>query len=606
MILDELKDLANKLPLQPGVYIMKDQAGTVIYVGKAKKLRNRVSQYFHDTASHSHKTRLMVSKVDNFDVIIAASEFEALILECSLIKRYQPKYNILLKDDKGYPYIRLDMKNRYPQLTMVSKVSDDGADYFGPFGSRGVTQDLLDTIRLTLKLPGCNKKFPRDIGKGRVCLNYHMDQCSGWCQLNCSEADYRLLMDQVRQLLSGNYKQLAQYLRAQMLEASDALNFELAATLRDRLKAFETLGKKQLVTAGAVADTDVIGFAQTEAKSCFTVMHISGGNLLDKDFEILNYTDDPQSVVSSLLKQYYINKEYAPRRVLLPFTVEDAQLFGRMLEEKYGRKTTFFAPQRGDNVKLVQLAVKNALEEAQRITTREEKATGTLTQLGQMLNIEPPSRIESFDISNIVGTDIVASMVVFQDGKPKKSDYKRFKIEGLTNQDDYASMHQVITRRFAHYLNGDDGFEQAPDLLLIDGGVEHAKIACRALESLCLDFPVFGMVKDDKHRTRALVTADGEQIGIESRQAVFAFIGSIQEETHRFAITFHRKLRSKRLQYSELDKIAGIGAVRKQQLLKHFKSLAAIGNASLEELEYILPKDAAQSVFQYFREKRKG
>ena len=517
-----------------------------------------------------------------------------------------PKYNILLKDDKGYPYIRLDMRSAYPALSMVSRVSDDGADYFGPFGSRGVTQDLLDTIRLTLKLPGCNKKFPRDTGKGRVCLNYHMNQCSGWCQPNRSEAEYRLLMDQVRQLLSGNYKQLAQHLRIQMLDASDALNFELAATLRDRLNAFETLGKKQLVTAGAAADTDVIGFAQTEAKSCFTVMHFSGGNLLDKDFEILNNTDDPQSVVSSLLKQYYINKEYAPRRVLLPFAVDDAQLFSRMLEEKYGRKTMFFVPQRGDNVKLVQLAVKNALEEAQRITTKEEKAAGILTQLGQMLNVKSLSRIESFDISNIAGTDIVASMVVFQDGKPKKSDYKRFKIEGLNNQDDYASMQQVIMRRFAHYLNGDAGFDQAPDLLLIDGGVEHAKVACAALESLRLDFPAFGMVKDDKHRTRALVTAEGEQIGIESRQAIFAFIGAIQEETHRFAITFHRKLRSKRLQYSELDKIAGIGAVRKQQLLKHFKSLTAIGNASLEELEHILPKDAAHSVFQYYSEKRKG
>ena len=606
MRMDELKDRAASLPMEPGVYMMKDKSGQVIYVGKAKKLRNRVSQYFQDHANHSTKTRLMVSKVDSFDVIIAASEFEALILECSLIKRYMPKYNILLKDDKGFPYIRLDMKQAYPTLKMVSKVENDNADYFGPFGSRSITQDLIDTIRLTLKLPGCSKQFPRDIGKGRPCLNYHMNQCAGWCQPTCTADSYKMLMEQVRQLLQGNYKGVSGQIRQQMLAASDELNFELAAALRDRLNAFETLGKKQLVTAGSLADTDVIGYAQTHAKACFTVLHFSNGNLLDKEYEILNDTDDPQAAVSSLLKQYYLSRGFAPKRILLPFETEDSDLFSQLLEEKYGRKTKLLVPVRGDNLQLVKMAVKNAQEEAERITTKEEKTAGTLLLLGKMLHMEPPKRIEAFDISNISGTDIVASMVVFHDGKPKKSDYKRFKIEDLQNQDDYASMYHVIHRRFSHFKNGDTGFDNAPDLLLIDGGVEHAQVACKALSELELSFPVFGMVKDDRHRTRALVTPDKSLIAIDAQQSVFALIGTIQEETHRFAITYHRKLRNKRLQYSELDKIENIGPVRKQLLLKQFKSLSAIADASLDELERILPKDAAYAVYKHFTKKKEG
>lgn len=606
MNLEKLKERAASLPLAPGVYIMKDKTGAVIYVGKAKKLRNRVSQYFHDTASHSPKTRLMVSKIDNFDVIIAASEFEALVLECSLIKQHQPKYNILLKDDKGFPYIRLDMNQPYPHLELVGKILNDGADYFGPFGSRGVTQNLVDAIRLTLKLPGCSKKFPRDIDKDRPCLNYHMNQCSGWCQSNCSADSYRKLMEQVKQLLRGNYKQVITQVRQQMLKASDDLNFELAAILRDRMNAFETLGKKQLVTAGAMADTDVIGFSQTQAKACFTVLHFSSGNLLDKDYEIISSTDDCCAAVSSLLKQYYLSRGFAPCRIILPFDIEDSLLIQQLLEQSYGRKVKIIIPQRGDNAKLVELAVKNALEEVERITTKEEKTEATLLLLGKMLRVDPPRRIESFDISNISGTDIVASMVVFFNGKPQKSAYKRFQIAGLDGQNDYAAMYEVVKRRFAHYVNGDSGFDDAPDLLLIDGGAEHARTACSALSGLNLEFPVFGMVKDDRHRTRALVTPNGEQIGIETQQAVFSLIGSIQEETHRFAIDYHRKLRSKRLRYSALDQITGVGSVRKQQLLKHFKSLTAIKNATIQELKNVVPNDVAHAIFEYFTEDREG
>ena len=602
MTFDELKDKALSLPYAPGVYIMRNKDDKVIYVGKAKKLKNRVSQYFQDTASHSPKTRIMVSHIHHFDVIVAASEFEALVLECSLIKRYSPKYNILLKDDKGYPYLRLNMKDIYPTITLVSKIANDGAEYFGPYGGRSVTHSVMEAIRLTLKLPGCNKQFPRDIGKDRPCLNYHMNQCAGWCQEGVSGIEYRLRMEQARQLLRGNYKEVADQIREQMLSAAEDLDFELAASLRDRLKAVETLGTKQLVTAGTLADTDVVGYGATEAKACFTVLHFSGGNLLDKDYEVFPVPDDKFDAVSSLMKQYYLSRGLAPKHVLLPFEIDDSELFAELLEQQFGRRPKLRVPQRGDNVRLVELANKNAYEEAERLTGKEERVNATLALLGKMLSMEPPKRIESFDISNISGTDIVASMVVFQDGKPRKSDYKRFKVEGLQNQDDYASMHQVVKRRFVHYQAGDKGFDAPPDLLLIDGGINHANTALQALRELNLSFPVFGMVKDDRHRTRALVTPEGREIRIDNNQAIFSLIGNIQEETHRFAITYHRQLRSKRLRYSELDGISGIGPKRKQELLKQFKSLTAIGQASIAELERFLPRDAAAAVYHHFHD----
>ena len=602
MTFDELKEKALSLPYAPGVYIMRDQTDKVIYVGKAKKLKNRVSQYFQDTASHTPKTRIMVSKIHHFDVIVAASEFEALVLECSLIKRYLPKYNILLKDDKGYPYLRLDMREIYPKITLVSKLSDDGAEYFGPFGGRSVTHDVMEALRLTLKLPGCHLQFPRDVGKGRPCLNYHMNQCAGWCQEGKSCTEYRQTMTQARELLRGNYKSVADEIRGQMLGAAENLEFELAASLRDRLQAVENLGQKQLVTAGTLADTDVIGYGETEAKACFAVLHFSGGNLLDKEYEVFPKPDEKTEAVSSLMKQFYLSRGLVPKRVLLPFALEDADLFSQLLEQQLGRLPKLLVPQRGDNVRLVELACKNAQEEAERVTGKDERVSATLTLLGKMLMMAPPLRIESFDISNISGTDIVASMVVFQAGRPHKSGYKRFKVEGLDNQDDYASMYQVVKRRFAHYQEGDKGFEEAPNLILIDGGVNHANTAVHALRDLELAFPVFGMVKDDRHRTRALVTPEGQEIRIDNNQAVFSLIGNIQEETHRFAITYHRQLRSKRLRYSELDAIPGIGPKRKQELLRQFKSIQSIRQATLPELERLLPKDAAAAVYAHFRE----
>ncbi len=600
MTFEALKEKALSLPYAPGVYIMRDKTDKVIYVGKAKKLKNRVSQYFQDTAAHTPKTKAMVSKIDHFDVLVAGSEFEALVLECSLIKRYMPKYNILLKDDKGYPYIRLNMKDSYPTMTLVNKIANDGASYFGPYGSRGVSNSIMEAIRTTLKLPGCHKQFPRDIGKERPCLNYHMDRCAGWCQTGLPQKSYRATMEEAKQLLAGNYKDVAAEIKNQMLTAADNLEFELAATLRDKLNAVEALGQRQLVTALSLADMDAIGYGQTEAKACFTVLHFSGGNLLDKDYEVFPIPDDKEAALSSLIKQYYLSRGMAPKIVLLPWEMEDGELFAQLLEQNFGRRPHLRVPQRGDNVRLVEMAMNNAFQEAQRATSREEKLSGTLVLLGKMLGMDPPRRMESYDISNISGTDMVAGMVVFQDGKPRKSDYKRFKIEALANQDDYASMRQVLTRRFVHYKAGDKGFDEKPDVLLIDGGIAHAGIAEEVLREQGLSIPVFGMVKDDRHRTRALVTAAGQEIAIDSQPAVFALIGTVQEEVHRFAISYHRQLRSKRLRYSELDQIPGVGPKRKQELLKKFKSLSAMGKASREELEQVLPRDAAEAVYRHF------
>ena len=607
MTFEELKDKALSLPYEPGVYLMQDKTGTVIYVGKAKKLKNRVSQYFQDTASHTPKTRKMVSQIDHFDTIVARSEFEALVLECSLIKRHMPKYNILLKDDKGYPYLRVDLAEDYPTMQMVSRITGDKASYFGPFGGRFVTQNVIDTLRLTLKLPGCSKQFPRDLGKERPCLNYHMNNCDGWCQLSRSQKDYHARMEQAVLILQGNYKQVAGELRAQMETAADKLQFELAASLRDRLRAVESLGEKQLVTAGTMANTDVVGYYQNETRACFAVLHYVNGSLLDKEYEILSTADDPKEAVSSLVKQFYLVRGAAPKVILTPFEMEDAELFSALLQQELGKKVLIRMPQRGDNVRLVELAQKNAREEAERITTKAERRTGTLGVLADMLHLpDTPHRMESYDISNLAGTDIVASMVVFQDGKPLKSAYKRFKVEGLTDQDDYASMHQVLLRRLTHYVQQDAGFAERPDVLLIDGGIEHARVAEDVLQTLGLSIPTYGMVKDDRHRTRALVTAAGDEIAINAVPSVFALIGTIQEETHRFAITYQRTLRSRRMKASGLEDIPGIGEKRRQALLKKFRSVKAISQAGQAELEQVLPVPAAQAVYRHFHPQEGG
>ena len=598
----ELKEKVLSLPFSPGVYLMKDKSGTIIYVGKAKKLKNRVSQYFQDSTAHTAKTLLMVSHIADFDYIVAASEFEALILECSLIKRHQPKYNILLKDDKGYPFIRVNLKERYPRFSIVGKRLNDEASYFGPYGGRAVTQQAIHTICQILKLPTCSKSFPRDIGKERPCLNYQIGNCDGWCQSGRTQAEYVERIRQAVMLLEGKNKELKDNLVQQMEEAANRLEFEAAAQIRDRLKAIKSLSNKQLVCSGASADTDVIGLWQGLAKTGFAVLHFVDGNLIDKDIQILESKIDEtmEEVVSSLLKQYYIQRGIAPYNIYLPCEIEDSPLFERYLRQEFKKKIHISRPVRGDHVRLVELACTNAREEAERLTNDSERANKTLQLMANILNLGTIRRIEAYDISNLGNTDIVASMTVFIDGRPAKKEYKRFKLKNLNVQDDYASMEQVLKRRFQHYLEGDQGFSERPDLLLIDGGEVHADTVRRQLNSIGISIPILGMVKDDRHRTRALVTPDGEEIGIQTNQAIFSLIGKIQEETHRFAITYQRELRSKRLSYSALDNIAGVGDKRKQLLIREFKSLKGIRMADIEQLKRVVPESVAKEIYKYF------
>ncbi len=604
MTFDELKEKARALPLKPGVYIMQDARNEVIYVGKAKALKNRVSQYFANLASHTEKTRAMVSQIHHFDVIVADSEFEALVLENSLIKRHQPRYNILLKDDKGYPYIRLTVKEDYPKFSLANRAAEDGARYFGPYGSRGATQNIIDALRMALKLPSCGKKFPRDIGKERPCLNYHMGQCDGYCRPDMDQDRYRESIDQAVRLLEGKFQEVGEELQAEMEQAAAELRFEKAAGLRDRYRAIELLGKRQKVVAGSLADTDVVGFHRGEAtRSCFVVLHYVEGELAAKDWDLIDtpMEEDTADILSALVRQYYGGRGHLPRQILLPCELEDEVPLTRMLSEGAGRRVNLLTPQRGAKMDLIRLANKNAVEEVERWTSREERQSKLLELLGRMLDLEgPPRRMESYDISNQGADDIVASMVVYVNARPLKRDYRHFKLKGMDGPDDYASMEQVLTRRFKRYLEGDEKFSEKPDLLLIDGGENHAKVAVRVLEALGLDIPVFGMVKDDRHRTRALVTPDGREIGIQGNQAVFSLIGQIQEETHRFAIEFHRQQQNQRVKGSVLDKIPGVGEKRRAELLKHFKSVKQIKAASFAELNAVVPKNTAQAVFDYF------
>ena len=601
MTFDELKEKAHSLPLKPGVYIMQDAKNTVIYVGKAKALKNRVSQYFQDSASHTEKTRAMVSQIDHFDVIIADSEFEALVLECSLIKRHQPRYNILLKDDKGYPYIRLS-NEAYPRFSLAGKAAQDGARYFGPYASRHSTQAIVDALRGALRLPSCGKRFPRDIGKERPCLNFHMGKCDGYCRGGMEEQHAQAIAQAVS-LLEGRFQEVQADLTAGMEQAAQELRFERAAQLRDRLRAIELLSKRQKVIASSLADTDVTGFFRGTAKSCFVVLHYVQGELAAKDFDLLEtpVEEEEGAVLSSLVREYYVGRSRLPRQILLPCELPDQVPLTRLLSEQVGRKVELVTPQRGAKMDLIKLANQNAREEVERATTREERQNKLLQLLGRMLGLEqPPGRMESYDISNQGSSDIVASMVVYVDGRPLKRDYRRFKLKDMTGPDDYASMEQVLTRRFQRYLEGDEKFSDRPDLLLIDGGLEHVRVARRVLEAMGLDIPAFGMVKDDRHRTRALVHPDGREIGIQAVPAVFALIGQIQEETHRFAIEYHRQLQSGRVKTSVLDKIPGVGEKRREQLLKHFKTVRAIREASLEQLRAAVPQNTAQAVYDYF------
>ncbi|MDR0838222.1 MAG: excinuclease ABC subunit UvrC [Oscillospiraceae bacterium] len=597
---DTLREKANALPKSPGVYIMMDKSGEVIYVGKAIALKNRVSSYFH--GEHEPKTELMVSKVASFDVIIANSEFEALVLENQLIKHHMPKYNIRLRDDKGHPFIRVDTREEYPRFSVASKKRSDGARYLGPYAGRNVAHAAIDAVSKAFGLPTCTRQFPRDIGKERPCLNMHIGSCRGWCLPERGAGEYSEAVRSAITAFDGHAEKLIADITREMEQAAEEMKFERAAELRDRLRAVRELTKRQLVISGARADTDVIGFYRGEARSCFVVLHCIDGKLLDKDFELIDTPiEDDSEAISGLLRQYYLPRETFPRVILLPGAPPDAQVLELLFTQTAEHRVELNVPRRGDKRKLVETAAVNAREETERATTREEKTRKTIEWLQKAMALDaPPARMEAYDISNTGSEEIVASMTVFENGKPKKAAYRRFAIKSLESQDDYHSMEEVVTRRAKRFLDGDEKFSPLPDVFLIDGGQAHANVASAALGALGIAAPVFGMVKDDRHRTRALVTPDGREIGIDANPAAFALIGTIQEETHRFAVEFHRERRSKNVRKSKLDAIPGVGEVRRKALLKAFGSLSAISDAGLEELCKIVPKNAADAVFNFF------
>ena len=602
MTKQELLQKADSLPLSPGVYLMMDKTGLVIYVGKAKKLKNRVSQYFQSGSGHNEKTRMMVFQVDHFDTIMVRTEFEALILENSLIKRHQPRYNILLKDDKGYPFVRLDEKVSYPRFTLVSKPAQDGARYFGPFGGRHETRAALQAVCAALKLPTCSRQFPRDIGKERPCLNHHIGKCDAFCSPDGPDgAEYRRRVTQAAQLLDGKLRQVTTVLRQEMETAAEALEFEKAAALRDRLQALQVLGKQQQVIAGVCADTDVWGVYIGAVRCGAAVLHIENGDLLGRQTEIFPTAADQTApeVLSAVLSQYYLDKAVLPREILLPCLFDGSETFAALLTAQAAHRVELRVPQRGERSQLVEMASRNAREEVERITTESERVARALTDLQALAQLPAvPRRMESYDISNLGSDDMVASMVVFVDGKPLKRDYRKFAIRSLTAPDDYAAMQEVLTRRFAH--REDEKFPPLPDLLLIDGGLGHVHAALAAEQATGVSVPVLGMVKDDRHRTRALVTPGGGELGIQQSPHIFTLIGRIQEEVHRFAITFQRQKHHTRTYRSKLDGIPGVGEVRKQALWKRFGTIKTMEAASLEELGKILPAPAAKAVYERF------
>ena len=607
MTKDELREKANDLPLQPGVYLMMDKTGKVIYVGKAKKLKNRVSQYFQDSAAHSVKTRQMVSQVDHFDTIFVTSEFEALVLENSLIKRHMPRYNILLKDDKGYPLVRLS-RGRYPKFTLVNRPANDGAKYFGPFGGRYETRQAVDAVCQALRLPTCRRQFPRDIGAERPCLNFHMGRCDGFCRPEMPEAEYDRRMEQAAQLLEGRSKQLLRDMTAEMEAEAEALRFEQAAQLRDRIQAISALSKKQTVIAGLCADTDVWGVFRGAGKSGYAVLHMENGDLVGRETELLTapMEESAAELLAAVTAQYYLPRAILPHEILLCVDTGDCEELSEALTQRAGHKVWVHVPQRGEKSTLADMAVRNAQEEVRRATTAEEKTAYTLEALQKMLNLpQPPRRMESFDISNTGASDIVASMVVYQGAKPLKSAYRRFQIKELTggHPDDYGSMREVLRRRLQRAADEDEKFLPLPDVFLIDGGVTHADAVREVAEQFGCTVPIFGMVKDDRHRTRALVTPEGREIGIMNDQAVFSLIGQIQEETHRFAITYHHQHHTKSAMRSVLDGVPGLGPKRQAALRKHFGTVKAIREADETALAAVLPQNVAHTLWIRLHEK---
>ena len=607
----------KKLPESPGVYIMRDKTDDIIYVGKAKILKNRVRQYFQNSANHSLKVKQMVSNIDHFEYIVTGSEVEALILENNLIKKHNPKYNILLKDDKTYPYIKVTTNEMFPRVFLTRKLLKDKNKYFGPFTNSSAVKENIALIDKIWQVRRCSKIFPRDIGKGRPCLNYHIGQCKAVCTGKVSEEEYNKMIGEILDFLGGKTENVVKSLTSKMLKYSAEMEFEKAAEVRDTIESIKILNQKQIIENLHIDDRDVIGFARGIRECIMQIFFIRGGKITGREHFMLEECEgvEDKELMTQFVQQFYSGTPFIPKEVILQCEIDDFDLISQWLSEQKGQRVNVLVPQKGERKSLVLMAQNNAkivLDKFGAEIRREHKRTkGALEEIQKALNIDfELNRIESYDISNTQGFESVASMVVFENGLPKRSDYRKFKIKTIIGPDDYGSMEEVITRRFTRYINetsGDEnvkkaGFDKKPDMIFLDGGKGQISAVQKALTNLNLYVPVCGMVKDDRHRTRALMY-NGEEIELPYTSEGFKLLTRMQDEVHRFAIEYHRKLREKKQVHSILDDISGIGSVRRKALMKHFGDINAIRRAEVEELQQVdgMNIKSAEAVYNFFR-----
>lgn len=615
----DLEEELKKLPAKPGVYLMHDKKDTIIYVGKAISLKNRVRQYFQPSRNVTQKIAKMIENIAYFEYIITDSELEALVLECNLIKEHRPKYNTMLMDDKSYPYIKATIHEEYPRLLFAREMKKDKAKYFGPYTSAGAIKDTLLLMQKIYHIRTCNRNLPKDIGKERPCLNYHIKQCKAPCQGYISKEQYRESFSHALEFLNGNYSNVLKMLEEKMYEASEKFEFETAKEYRDLLNSVKQIAQKQKITSQEQDDKDIVGFAKAAEDAIVQVFFIRGGKLIGREHFHFNEVEQESrsEILTAFMKQFYAGTPYIPKQIILPSEIEEETILTEWLSKKRGQKVYIRVPKKGQKERLVELANKNASlilqQDSEKLKREEARTIGAVREIQDLLNIPSICRMESFDISNINGFESVGSMVVFEDGKPKRNDYRKFRIKTIKGADDYGSMREVLTRRFIHGIeeqkelaekNMDVSlgkFSRFPDLLLMDGGKGQVNIALKVLEDLKLTIPVCGMVKDDSHRTRGLYF-DNKELPIDRHSEGFNLITRIQDETHRFAIEYHRSLRGKTQVHSILDDIEGIGATRRKALMRYFKSLDRIREASVEEIKEVpsMNEKAAKAVYEFF------
>lgn len=617
-----IEEELKKLPSLPGVYIMHDEQDAIIYVGKAISLKNRVRQYFQKSRNLGIKKEQMVEQIARFEYIVTDSELEALVLESNLIKEHCPKYNTMLKDDKNYPFIKVTVGEAFPRIMTARSMKKDKSKYFGPYTSAGAVKDVIKLTRKLYHLRTCNRNLPKDIGKERPCLYYHIKQCDAPCQGYITEAAYRKQVEELLDFLNGNHKKILAQLEKKMYEASEKMEFEDAAQYRDLMQSVKKIGERQKITDHPGEDKDIIAAAMEDADAVVQVFFVRDGKLIGRDHFYMKSApgENRKGILSSFLKQFYAGTPFIPREIMLQEEVEDQELIAKWLESRKGKKVRISVPQKGTKEKLVEMAYHNAKlvlrQDKERIKREEGRTIGAVKEIEELLGLSGIQRMEAYDISNISGFQSVGSMVVYEKGKPKRSDYRKFRIKSVQGPNDYASMEEVLTRRFVHGMDEREerkqqkledefgSFTRFPDLILMDGGKGQVNIALEVLEKLQLTIPVCGMVKDDKHRTRGLYY-NNQEIPISRDSEGFKLITRIQDEAHRFAIEYHRSLRSKGQVHSVLDDIPGIGETRRKALMKHFKGLEGIREASVETLSNIesMNERAARQVYDFFHKK---